>query len=44
MMDMVHPHLYMRFKWFAAALLIATVREPTSPSTHPDGRAPVATA
>jgi len=25
-MDMVHPHLYMRFKWFAAALLIASVR------------------
>jgi hypothetical protein len=26
-MDMVHPHLYMRFKWFAAALLIATLRD-----------------
>src|SRR5207253_7581745 len=25
MMDMFHPHLYMRFKWFAAALLIATL-------------------
>ena len=32
MMDMVHPHLYMRFKWFVAALLIATLRKFGSPS------------
>ena len=27
MMDMVHPHLYMRFKWFSAALLLATLNK-----------------
>ena len=26
-MDMFHPHLYVRFKWFVAALLIAAIRE-----------------
>jgi hypothetical protein len=34
-MDMFHPHLYMRFKWFAAALLLATLREATR-SAMPD--------
>ncbi len=27
LMDLVHPHLYMRFKWFAAALLFAISRD-----------------
>lgn len=33
-MDMVHPHFYMRFKWFAAALLMATLQKTSGQSLH----------
>jgi O-antigen ligase len=36
LIDMAHPHLYMRFKWFVVALLFTTVHDNPQSAERPD--------